>query len=148
VGPTTHRRRSRAWRETKYRIRAGGLPFVDAGLEAVGVVTLLGHRRQVSQPGRPARTCTDEQLVGGTRWRRREEALCRAYPDSWARIAGELVLAVLMFEDLRTTLEKAAVLSALMPAIAEAAASRPAEHDGYRRRASLAQHPGVTRSQA
>ncbi|MBI3856115.1 MAG: magnesium transporter [Planctomycetes bacterium] len=117
VGPDTDQEEV-ARLAQKYRIRA--VPVVDGNRKLLGVVTLQDIVEVIQQEA-----SEDMHKMAGSFhvdsldtpiWRR----YSRRLPWLLLTLAGELVIAVVISKVFRTTLEKAVVLSAFMPAIAAA----------------------------
>jgi magnesium transporter len=117
VGPETHQEEV-AKLAQKYRIRA--VPVVGADLKMLGVVTLqdivgIIQHEASEDMHKMAGSVEVDSLDTPTLTR-----YLRRLPWLLGTLAGELVIAVVISKIFRTTLEKAAVLSAFMPAIAAA----------------------------
>ena len=102
----------------KYRIRA--VPVVDEQRRMLGVVTLQDivdviNRKASADMHKMAGSVDVDTLETPTLKR-----YARRLPWLLGTLAGELIIAVVISKVFRTTLEKAAVLSAFMPAIAAA----------------------------
>ncbi len=117
VGPDTHQEEV-AKLAQKYRIRA--VPVVDGHLKMLGVVTLQDIVEVIQQEASEDM----HKLAGAGNFDSLETPTLKRYvrrlPWLLGTLAGELVIAVVISKVFRTTLEKAAVLSAFMPAIAAA----------------------------
>ena len=117
VGPETHQEEV-ARLAQKYRIRA--VPVVDTHLKMIGVVTLQDIveviQQEASEDMHKMAGSVDVDTLDTPTLKR----YSRRLPWLLGTLAGELVIAVVISKIFRTTLEKAAVLSAFMPAIAAA----------------------------
>jgi len=117
VGPETHQAEV-ARLAQKYRIRA--VPVVDSHLKMIGVVTLQDIveviQQEASEDMHKMAGSVDVDTLDTPTMKR----YSRRLPWLLGTLAGELVIAVVISKIFRTTLEKAAVLSAFMPAIAAA----------------------------
>ena len=117
VGPTTDQEEV-ARLAQKYRIRA--VPVVDADMKMLGVVTLQDIVEVIQQEASEDM----HKMAGSVVADSLDTPILRRYsrrlPWLLLTLAGELVIAVVITKIFRTTLERAVVLSAFMPAIAAA----------------------------
>ncbi len=117
VGPTTDQEEV-ARLAQRYRIRA--VPVVDAEMKMLGVVTLQDIveviQHEASEDMHKMAGTVDVDTLDTPLLRR----YSRRLPWLLLTLGGELMIAVVISKIFRTTLEKAVVLSAFMPAIAAA----------------------------
>ena len=117
VGPTTDQEEV-ARLAQKYRIRA--VPVLEADMKMLGVVTLQDIVEVIQQEASEDM----HKMAGSVDVDSLDTPLLRRYsrrlPWLLLTLGGELVIAVVISKIFRTTLERAVVLSAFMPAIAAA----------------------------
>ncbi len=115
VGPTTNQEEV-ARLAQKYRIRA--VPVVDADMKMMGVVTLQDIveviQHEASEDMHKMAGSVNVDTLDAPMFRR----YGRRLPWLLLTLAGEMTIAVVISTVFRSTLEKAAILSAFMPAIA------------------------------